>query len=74
MHAKEIRERSAKELADLEERLTRDLFRLRFQNFTNRLDDSSQLKKTRRDLARVKTVRQERVGKAEAPAEKKEEK
>jgi large subunit ribosomal protein L29 len=73
MHAKEIRERSAKELVDLEERLTRDMFRLRFQNFTNRLDDSSQLKKTRRDLARVKTVRQQRAGEAEAPAEKKEE-
>jgi ribosomal protein L29 len=50
------------------------MFRLRFQNFTNRLDDSSQLGKTRRDLARVKTVRRERAGQdAAAPAEKKEE-
>ena len=72
MHGKEIRERSDQELADLESRLARDMFRLRFQNFTNRLDDSSQLTKTRKDLARVKTVRRLRALDAAAPAGRKE--
>ena len=72
MHGKEIRERSDQELADLESRLARDVFRLRFQNFTNRLDDSSQLTKTRKDLARVKTVRRQRVLSAADPAARKE--
>lgn len=72
MRGKEIRERSDQELADLESRLARDMFRLRFQNFTNRLDDSSQLAKTRKDLARVKTVRRLRALDAGTPAARKE--
>jgi large subunit ribosomal protein L29 len=70
MRAKEIRERSDQELKELESRLTRDLFQLRFRNFTNRLDDTSQVSKTRRDLARVKTVRRLRALGAPAAAEK----
>ncbi|MBI5488013.1 MAG: 50S ribosomal protein L29 [Deltaproteobacteria bacterium] len=72
MRGKEIRERSEQELVDLEARLARDVFRLRFQNFTNRLDDSSQLAKIRKDLARVKTVRRQRVLAAAADAGKKD--
>ena len=72
MRGKEIRDRSDQELADLESRLARDIFRLRFQNFTNRLDDSSQLAKTRKDLARVKTIRRQRVLSAAAPAAEKD--
>jgi large subunit ribosomal protein L29 len=62
MRAKEIRERSIDELRELETRLARDLFQLRFRNFTNRLDDTSQVAKARRDLARVKTVLHQRRG------------
>jgi large subunit ribosomal protein L29 len=72
MRAKEIRERSEKELKELESRLVRELFQLRFRNFTNRLDDTSQLAKTRRDLARVKTVLRGRGVAAPAAAEKKD--
>ena len=61
MRAKEIRERSDEELLELERRMTRDLFQMRFRNFTNRLDDTSQVSKARRDLARVKTVLRERA-------------
>jgi large subunit ribosomal protein L29 len=68
MHAKEIRERSEKELQELESRLVRDLFQLRFRNFTNRLDDTSKLEKTRRDLARVKTVLRDRARGVTGPA------
>lgn len=56
MKAKDLRERSQEDLRDLEKSLAKDTFQNRFKNFTNRLDDTSQLPKTRRDLARVKTV------------------
>lgn len=56
MKAKDLRERSTEELRELEKTLSNELFHLRFKNFTNRLDDTSLIRKTRRDLARVKTI------------------
>jgi large subunit ribosomal protein L29 len=56
MKAKDLRERSVEDLRELEKSLAKDTFQNRFKNFTNRLDDTSQLPKTRRDLARVKTI------------------
>src|SRR5215471_1594267 len=56
MKAKDLRERSLEDLVELEKSLTRDTFQNRLKNFTNRLDDTSSMKKTRRDLARVKTI------------------
>jgi large subunit ribosomal protein L29 len=62
MRAKEIRGRDLEELLKLEKSLRDELFTYRFQNFTNRLDNTSQINKTRRDLARVLTViRQKRT-------------
>ena len=56
MKAKDLRERSVEDLRELEKSLQRDTFNNRFKNFTNRLDDTSLINKTKRDLARVKTV------------------
>ena len=56
MKAKDLRERSLEDLKELEKSLSGDTFQNRFKNFTNRLDDTSQINKTRRDLARVKTL------------------
>jgi large subunit ribosomal protein L29 len=56
MKAKDMREKSPEDLRELEKTLTRDAFQARLKNFTNRLDDTSQIRKTRRDLARVKTL------------------
>jgi large subunit ribosomal protein L29 len=56
MKAKELRERSDQELVELGQQLRRDLFGLRMKNSTNQLDDTSQLKKARRDLARLALV------------------
>jgi len=56
MKAKDLRERSVEDLRDLEKSLAKDTFQNRFKNFTNRLDDTSLLDKTRKDLARVKTL------------------
>lgn len=56
MKAKDLRERSVEDLRELEKSLTRETFTNRFKNFTNRLDDTSVIGKTKRDLARVKTI------------------
>ena len=56
MKAKDLRERTQDDLRDLEKSLAKDVFQARFKNFTNRLDDTSTIGKTRRDLARVKTL------------------
>ncbi len=56
MKAKDLRERSLDDLRELEKSLAKDTFQARFKNFTNRLDDTSAIKKTKRDLARVKTL------------------
>lgn len=56
MKAKDLRERSNDDLKELEKSLAKDVFQARFKNFTNRLDDTSTIKKAKRDLARVKTL------------------
>ncbi|MDB4941344.1 MAG: hypothetical protein JWP97_878 [Labilithrix sp.] len=56
MKAKDLRERSEADLKELETSLAKDAFQARFKNFTNRLDDTSTIKKARRDVARVKTL------------------
>jgi large subunit ribosomal protein L29 len=64
MRAKELRTRDVEELARLEKSLRDELFTFRFQNYTNRLDNTSQISKTRRELARVLTLIQEKQAKA----------
>ena len=75
MKAKDLRERSGDDLKELEKSLAKDVFTARFKNFTNRLDDTSAIKKTRRDLARVKTLLREQsinaASKGEAKVEAK---
>ena len=56
MKAKDLHEKSVEDLKELEASLTRDLFKAKMKNFTNRLDDTSSLGKTRKEVARVKTV------------------
>jgi len=71
MKAKDMREKSAADLLELEKSLAKDAFQARFKNFTARLDDTSSLRKSRRDIARVKTILRERAKAApaaEAPA------
>jgi large subunit ribosomal protein L29 len=56
MKAKELRELSAEELREKEQELGRELFNLRFQKATGQLGNTAMLGKTKKDLARVKTV------------------
>ena len=58
--AKEFRERETQHLsAELAEK-QKHLFDLRSQAVTEKLEDPSQLKKTRKDIARIKTVLRQR--------------
>ncbi len=56
MKPAEIRERTTEDLQELEKDLTRQLWKSRFDNHTNQLDDTAKVRRLRRDVARVKTV------------------
>jgi len=57
--AKELRDLSVEELREREGELKRELFNLRIQKATGQLGNTAILGKTKRDLARVKTVLKE---------------
>lgn len=61
MKAKDLRERTTEHLTELEKSLANDVFQARFKNFTNRLNDTASIRKTRRELARVKTILAQRL-------------
>jgi large subunit ribosomal protein L29 len=56
MKASEIREKSTEDLRELEKNLVRELWKARFDNYSNQLDDTDKIRRLRRDVARVKTV------------------
>lgn len=64
MKAKELRERTDEHLRELEKSLAKEAFDARFKNFTNRLNDTALIRRTRRDLARVKTILTQRAREA----------
>jgi large subunit ribosomal protein L29 len=59
MKATDLREKSGDDLRELQKSLASDVFQNRLKNFTNRLDDTSVIRKTRRELARVMTLLRE---------------
>ena len=56
MKASEFRKMSSDELNEKLVGLKKDLFFLRMQHATNRLDNPLKIRETKRDIARVKTV------------------
>lgn len=68
MEIKELNERTSEELVALEKTLRGQFLQHRFQNFTNRLDNTSLISKTRRDIARVKTILAQRARKSASTA------
>ena len=60
MQAKELRELSDDELTVKERELRESLFVLRLRHGTNQLDSPARLLQTRRDIARIKTIRRAR--------------
>jgi large subunit ribosomal protein L29 len=61
MKAKELRERPEVELKQMASDLRRDLFKTRFQNFTNQLDNTAKLRRLRRQIARIETLLTEKA-------------
>ena len=65
MKVNEIRAKTSSELANLEAELKQELFKLRFQNATNGLDNPMKIKNTKKDIAKIKTILRERELKGE---------
>ena len=63
MRAKEIRERTAEELERLLSENKSQLFQLRLKNATHQLTNTGDIKKTRREIARIETVIREQAKK-----------
>ena len=59
MKASEIKELSQDERQRKLEDLKEELFNLRFQHESGQLENTGKLKKTKRDIARVKTILRE---------------
>jgi large subunit ribosomal protein L29 len=55
MKASEIREKSVEEMTQELDALHKEQFNLRMQNATGQLTRNSELKRVRRDIARIKT-------------------
>jgi len=66
MNANELRQKSAAELELELDGLRREQFNLRMQKGTGQLSRPDQVKKVRRDIARIKTVLNEKANAGEA--------
>ena len=68
MTAKELRIQSVEDLTNELSNLQESLFNQRFRNIMGQLEDTSQLKKIRRDIARIKSIlRARELGVESAP-------
>jgi large subunit ribosomal protein L29 len=59
MDLKELRQLTGPELTEKLQQLTQELFNFRFQLGTGRLENPMQLRKTKRSIARIKTIQHE---------------
>ncbi|QQR90445.1 MAG: 50S ribosomal protein L29 [Myxococcales bacterium] len=66
MKFEEIKERSTDDLEGLEKELRRELWQARFANATNQLEDTAKIKRLRRDIARAKTLKTQRLSQSQA--------
>lgn len=62
----EYRGASEEQLALTLKELEKNLFHLRFQSATDRLETPSEIRKAKRDIARIRTIQAERRRKAQA--------
>jgi large subunit ribosomal protein L29 len=57
MDIKELRDLTDAELAEKEQQVAQELFNLRFQMATGRIENPMKIRQARRNMARIKTVR-----------------
>ncbi len=62
MNATELRAKSVDELNEELTNLLKEQFNLRMQNATGQLEQTAQLKTVRRNIARVKTILNQKAG------------
>jgi large subunit ribosomal protein L29 len=62
MKVNKLRDMSADELQSKTAELTQELFNLKFQHHTGRLENSAKLSIVRKDIARIKTILREKRG------------
>ncbi|MGR9087848.1 MAG: 50S ribosomal protein L29 [Gammaproteobacteria bacterium] len=63
MKATELRQKTKEDLGALLLELSREQFNLKMQRSTGQLANSAEVKRVRRDIARIHTVLNERAGK-----------
>ena len=56
MNASELREKTPDQLRDDLEQLKKEAFNLRFQQATGQLENTARMRVVRRDVARIKTI------------------
>ena len=66
MRARELRNLSSDELDTRLADTRKELFTIRFQSATGSLENTTRLRLTRREIARILTVQHERAGQAES--------
>ncbi|MBS3786621.1 50S ribosomal protein L29 [Candidatus Bipolaricaulota bacterium] len=62
MRPGELREMTSEELDEKVAELKEKLFNLRFQKATGELDNTAEITKTKKDIARAKTIQRESEG------------
>jgi large subunit ribosomal protein L29 len=60
MDVKELRGLTEAELTEKEQQVKQEVFNLRFQLATGRIENPMKIRQTKRDLARVKTIMREK--------------
>jgi large subunit ribosomal protein L29 len=60
MKVKEMRDKTDAELQTRQKELTEQLFKLRFQKATGRMENPMKIRQVRREIARIKTLLTER--------------
>lgn len=56
MKAKELSERTTEDLTELKNQLRKDLFSSRMKNYVNQLEDTSVIRKARKDISRIEQI------------------
>lgn len=68
MNASELRDKSADQLKDQLADLKKEAFNLRFQQATGQLENTARMRQVKRDVARVKTILNEKAAQAAGEA------
>ena len=60
MNAQDLRDKTPNQLRDQLVQLKKEAFNLRFQQASGQLENTARVREVRRDIARIKTIQQQR--------------